>query len=138
MPPSCPLCVGHGGELLWRDGLCHVLLVDEPGYPGCCRVVLNRHVAEMTDLEEHEREHMMRVVFAVEREMRRLLSPAKINLASLGNQVPHVHWHVIPRWLEDRHFPAPIWSAPRRTHATPPVNHVQIANLRAVLEQLAP
>jgi len=28
--------------------------------------------------------------------------------------VPHVHWHVIPRWLDDSHFPQPIWANPRR------------------------
>ena len=42
-----------------------------------------------------------------------VLAPDKINLASLGNMVPHLHWHVIPRWRGDRHFPDPIWAAPR-------------------------
>ena len=39
--------------------------------------------------------------------------PDKVNLAALGNMVPHLHWHVIPRWRGDRHFPDAIWAAPR-------------------------
>jgi diadenosine tetraphosphate (Ap4A) HIT family hydrolase len=91
-----------------------VVAVDEPGYPGFCRVVLNRHVAEMTDLAATERDTLMRTVFAVESSLRAVLAPDKINLASLGNQVPHLHWHVIPRFRDDAHFPGSVWSAPRR------------------------
>jgi diadenosine tetraphosphate (Ap4A) HIT family hydrolase len=53
-------------------------------------------------------------VFAVEQVLRELLQPEKINLASLGNQVPHLHWHVIPRFGDDAHFPDPIWAARKR------------------------
>jgi len=44
----------------------------------------------------------------------------KMNLASLGNQTPHVHWHVVPRFRDDRHFPGPIWAAAQRPHAPNP------------------
>ncbi len=63
----------------------------------------------MTDLPEHERVEFMRVVFAVELAQRTLLSPEKINLASLGNMVAHLHWHVIPRFASDPQFPNPVW-----------------------------
>ena len=72
----------------------------------------------MTDLTEAERMHLMEVVFAVESVLREQLDPAKINLASLGNVVPHLHWHVIPRYDDDPHFPQPIWSTPRRPVAS--------------------
>ncbi|OYV48125.1 MAG: hypothetical protein B7X10_03550, partial [Burkholderiales bacterium 21-58-4] len=74
-----------------------IVLVDDEDYPGFCRVILQRHVAEMSDLGLAEQMDMMRVVFAVERTMRGVLVPDKINLASLGNVTPHLHWHVIPR-----------------------------------------
>ncbi|MNC89752.1 hypothetical protein D3C83_57330 [compost metagenome] len=57
----------------------------------------------------------MRVVFGVEAGLRELLRPDKINLASLGNAVPHLHWHVIPRFRNDPHFPSPIWASAART-----------------------
>jgi diadenosine tetraphosphate (Ap4A) HIT family hydrolase len=114
---GCELCDSLGGELLWQDDLCRVVLVNDPDYPGYCRVIFNRHVREMTDLEASARERLMRAVFAAEEAVRRVVQPDKINLASFGNMVPHLHWHVIPRFADDRHFPNSIWGEPQRTGA---------------------
>jgi diadenosine tetraphosphate (Ap4A) HIT family hydrolase len=105
----CELCDKPGGELIWQSDLCRVVLVDEADYPGFCRVILQRHVQEMSELAAVERQQLMHVVFAVEASLVELLAPDKINLASLGNVVPHVHWHVIPRFRDDKHFPNPVW-----------------------------
>lgn len=111
---ACPLCEGGAETVLWRDALCRVIWVDDADYPGFCRVILNAHVKEMTDLPYTERRRLMDVVFAVEAAIREEVQPDKINLASLGNMVPHLHWHVIPRWTDDPKFPDSIWSAARR------------------------
>ena len=129
---GCDLCADAGGQLLWRDTACRVVLVDERGYPGFCRVIWNAHVAEMTDLAESEREHLMRVVFAVESGLRELLNPRKINLASLGNMTPHLHWHVIPRFANDPHFPQPVWGQQQREPRAETA-HELYARLRATL-----
>lgn len=113
MTSGCVFCDGEGGVRLWRDERCRVVLADEP-FPGFCRVIWNAHVAEMTDLARSDRAHLMDVVFAVEAALRERLAPAKVNLASLGNLVPHVHWHVIPRYRDDSHFPQPVWGAKQR------------------------
>jgi len=127
---KCELCESDGGELLWRDARCRVVLVDEAGYPGFCRTIWNAHVTEMTDLTEGERSHLMRVVFEVEAGLRELLRPDKINLASLGNFVPHLHWHVIPRFRSDPHFPNPIWGVRLRPPAAP---RADLAKIRKAL-----
>lgn len=111
---SCELCEKPGGELLWQDERCRVVLPLEPDHPGLCRIIWRQHVAEMTDLAPDDRAHCMRVVWAVEKVLRTELRPDKINLASLGNFVPHVHWHVIPRFRDDPHFPQPIWATRQR------------------------
>ena len=111
---TCELCNGTGGELLWQGKFCRVVYVEEPGYPGYCRAIWQAHVKEMTDLTEAERRHFMEVVFGVESVLREHLDPLKVNLASLGNAVPHLHWHIVPRFGDDPHFPQPIWSTPRR------------------------
>ena len=77
----------------------------------------NAHVREMTDLSAADRAHCMQVCFAVESALRARLAPLKMNLASLGNQVPHLHWHVIPRFADDSHFPQPVWGAAQRPAA---------------------
>jgi diadenosine tetraphosphate (Ap4A) HIT family hydrolase len=112
--PRCPLCRHDGGEVLWRGPACRVVLVDEPGLPGYCRLVWNRHVRELTDLSAGERAELWRRVETVERTLRALLGPDKVNVASLGNMVPHLHVHVVPRFADDPHFPAPVWGPPRR------------------------
>ena len=114
---DCPLCAGPGGELLFEDAICRVVLVGgEEGraFPGFCRVIGNRHVREMSDLPAAEQRHLLDVVLATERAVRAVQQPDKMNLASLGNVVPHLHWHVIPRWGDDSHFPGPIWAAAHR------------------------
>jgi diadenosine tetraphosphate (Ap4A) HIT family hydrolase len=108
---ACELCEQDGGRLIWRGDDCRVVRVDEPGYSGYCRVIWNAHVREMTDLPAPARGRFMLVVFTVETALRELLRPEKINLASLGNVTPHLHWHVIARFRDDPHFPNPIWGA---------------------------
>ena len=111
---SCQLCREAGGEVLWQDERCRLVLVADADYPGMCRVVWKRHVSEMTDLDNADRSHLMSVVFAAEKAVRATARPDKVNLASLGNVVPHLHWHVIPRWRDDRHFPGAVWGPPMR------------------------
>jgi diadenosine tetraphosphate (Ap4A) HIT family hydrolase len=134
---KCELCDSDGGTPIWRGEQCRVVHVPEPGYAGYLRVIWNAHVREMTDLSEAERAHCMRVVFAVESALRERLNPDKVNLASLGNVTPHLHWHVIARFRDDPHFPNAVWGAPCRPPATaekPRANF--IAALAATLSRL--
>jgi diadenosine tetraphosphate (Ap4A) HIT family hydrolase len=104
---NCILCGDlkpNEGELVWRGDDCRVILVNDADVPGFCRVIWNRHQADMTELTYGEREHVMK--------------PDKVNLAALGNMVPHIHWHVIPRYKDDAFFPGSVWSA--KTQETPP------------------
>jgi diadenosine tetraphosphate (Ap4A) HIT family hydrolase len=133
-PGACELCESPGGEVLWQDERCRVIRVAGPdalAFPGFCRVVWHAHVREMSDLAAADRRHLLDVVGAVEAAVRAVVAPAKINLASLGNVVPHLHWHVIPRWTDDSHFPAPIWAAAARP--VPPRAQPASAALAAAL-----
>ena len=85
----CELCTTAGGTVLWASPTCRVVLVDDPGYPGFCRVVWTAHVREMSDLEPAQRQSLMNVVFAVETVVRSLFTPDKINLAGLANLPRH-------------------------------------------------
>lgn len=112
---DCELCRSDGGTIVLANEWLRVVLVDEPNYPGYVRVIWNDHVREMTELDDGERDRFMRTVFAVESAQREVLEPLKINLASLGNMTPHLHWHVISRFADDLHYPQPVWGAPQRT-----------------------
>ncbi|MDP3210010.1 MAG: HIT family protein [Methylotenera sp.] len=115
---SCPLCEPTPHEILWLDDFCRVVLLNDEDYPAYCRVELLDHIKEMTDLAPQDRARMMKVVFAVETALREALNPDKINLASLGNKTPHIHWHVIPRFEHDKHFPNSHWGEAMRESNT--------------------
>jgi diadenosine tetraphosphate (Ap4A) HIT family hydrolase len=111
---DCPLCGGEGGVAVARTRRLRVVRVEDPDYPAYLRVIWNAHAAEMSDLGGAERAELLAAVHAAETALREVVAPDKINLASLGNQVPHVHWHVIARFRDDAHFPQPIWAARQR------------------------
>ena len=112
--PGCPLCSADGGELVWRGEKLRVIRADEAGFPAFYRIVWNAHVAEFSDLSAAQRQHCMEAVALVEQVLRQQLQPTKINLATLGNVVPHLHWHIIARYDWDSHFPAPVWASAQR------------------------
>ncbi|QEY25446.1 HIT family protein [Neisseria zalophi] len=113
--PNCPLCHPQNEEVLLQTEHLRVIAVDnEPNAPALCRVIWQDHIAEMTDLPIEQRNEIMDMVYRVEAAMRRVLKPTKINLASFGNFVPHLHWHVIARFQNDANFPAAIWAAAER------------------------
>jgi diadenosine tetraphosphate (Ap4A) HIT family hydrolase len=128
---GCPLCDGPGGALVFQGPEFRVIRADEPGFPAFYRLVWNSHVAEFSDLAAAERQRCMEAVACIEQLLRERLRPAKVNLASLGNVVPHLHWHAIARFEWDSHFPDAVWAAPRRL--APPA---QIARVRALLPAL--
>lgn len=111
---TCDLCANIGGELIIHMEKFRVVLVDDALYPGFCRVIWQQHIKEMTDLSAADQLLCMQVVFATEQAIRDVMQPEKVNLASFGNMTPHVHWHVIPRYKDDTHFPDSVWAAPKR------------------------
>ncbi len=116
-PAACELCREAGGEVLFQHPTLRVVLIDDALYPGFCRVVWQTHVAELTELVPAERALLMTAVCKVEQAMRQTMAPHKVNLASLGNMTPHLHWHVIPRHIDDAHFPQPVWGTRQRSTA---------------------
>lgn len=113
----CPLCSKPLSGELFRNTDWAVIDAADPMFPGFTRVVWLDHVAEMTDLAMNHQARLMDAVLTVESVMREVLNPHKINLASLGNQVPHLHWHIVPRWSDDAAFPASVWTPGQDTDA---------------------
>ena len=141
MIEACPLCAlalcepalcEPGMAPLYRGDKLSVILVDDAAYPGFCRVIWHAHVKEISELAAAERLALSDAVNHVELALRAVMAPDKINVASLGNVVPHLHWHVIPRFADDAHFPSPVWAtAVRQTRES------ILAARRALLPQLS-
>jgi len=113
---NCVLCSSQKYPIIWTNDLLRIVLINDQNYRGYCRVDLINHIKEMSDLDETTRNEFMGVIFQMEKIIKEYLQPDKINLASLGNITPHLHWHVIPRYLSDNHFPDSIWSEKKRNN----------------------
>lgn len=130
---GCPLCDGPGGVPVFEGTQFRVIRAAEAGFPAFYRVVWADHVAEFSDLAAADRQLCMDAVVQVETLLRAHLHPAKVNLAALGNVVPHLHWHVVARFEWDSHFPAPVWGPARRE--APPDRLAAIERLLPALEK---
>lgn len=126
--PGCELCHSPGGRLVAQRGQWRVIRVDDADFPAFYRLVHREHVAEMSDLPPPQRQRCLEWLVGIEQVLREALAPTKINLASLGNRVPHLHWHVVARFDWDSHFPHPLWGARQR-----PSDAARLLQLREVL-----
>jgi diadenosine tetraphosphate (Ap4A) HIT family hydrolase len=112
---GCELCELAGASKVVANAKYSVILAEDASYPGFARVIWNEHVREVSDLADADRLLLNDAVWKLEQAVREVMQPLKVNVASLGNVVPHLHWHVIPRYADDAHFPAPVWSAAVRS-----------------------
>jgi diadenosine tetraphosphate (Ap4A) HIT family hydrolase len=112
---GCAHCAGLNEDRLWAGELFRIVLVHGTGFEGWCRVIWHEHVAELTNLAAQQREAVLKAVVGVEEALRSELNPAKINIASLATGMPHLHFHIIPRFADDPTFPEPVWLPPVRS-----------------------
>jgi diadenosine tetraphosphate (Ap4A) HIT family hydrolase len=123
--PDCPLCNGPGGPVVFQGAKFRLVRVQEAGFPAFYRLIWSDHVAEFSDLGLADRQLCMDAVVQVEQTLRAHLRPDKINLATLGNLVPHLHWHIVARFEWDSHFPAPVWASAQREIAADAVAAIE-------------
>ncbi|MBM3220715.1 MAG: HIT family protein [Candidatus Rokubacteria bacterium] len=135
--PACTFCAGAAPAADHRIadlGVTAAYLNDDQYFPGWVVLFLKRHATELFELEAEERRQMMDDVTRVAAALYALFSPRKINYAFLGNQLPHIHWHVTPRLPDD---PAPrdaIWAVPHApVRLAPAERDARIAHVRAKL-----
>ena len=114
--------------------LSRVLVIADATFPWLLLVPRRVGVAEIIDLTEVEQAQLMTEIARVSRALKEVTACDKLNVAALGNMVPHLHWHVIGRFADDSRFPDPVWAPPRRPGArrAPPDEHA----LRAALARL--
>jgi len=69
---------------------------------------------EMSEVSSEIKFEIYDLLDIIEKEMIAYYNPKKINIASFGNYVPHVHWHIMARFEEDSYFPEPMWGTKQR------------------------
>lgn len=131
---DCVLCHPQKENVVWKNKDLRVIQVDDPLFPGYFRVIWNKHIAEMSDLTDDERQLLEKVLLTVEKVVREQMQPDKINWAQFGNMVPHLHWHIIARYRNDSHFPESIWGLKQRKVAEEKVQQLKIKANNAAVE----
>ena len=69
---------------------------------------------EFSECSSEEKTAIWQLLDVIERRMLEYYKPEKINIASFGNMLPHVHWHIMARFKEDSYFPEPMWGEKQR------------------------
>lgn len=131
---DCVLCHPQKENIVWKNKELRVIQVDDPLFPGYFRVIWNKHIAEMSDLTDDERQLLEKVLLTVEKVVREQMQPDKINWAQFGNMVPHLHWHIIARYRDDSHFPESIWGLKQRDVAEEKVQQLKTKANNAAVE----
>jgi len=135
---ACPMCAENAQPDSTRRGLVarlpsgNLLLQNDADFPGYCVLVHQRHVTELHDLDAVERAQLIEDIAAASRAISAVCRPDKVNYAILGNEVPHLHCHVIPRYPYDGYWGAPIWNRPAALRAELPSS--KLAELLATLQ----
>lgn len=109
---TCPACSGawpRPDHHLTDLGLSKVYLHDDQFFPGWTVVVFQRHATELFHLAPTERIQLMEEVNLVAKTLAQTYQARKVNYELLGNQLPHIHWHLIPRLATDPNPLEPVW-----------------------------
>ncbi|MBI3355751.1 MAG: HIT family protein [Nitrospirae bacterium] len=110
--PTCKVCQAtwpRNDHFIADLGLSKAFLHDDQFFPGWTVVVLHRHATELFQLAPTERIQLMEEVNLVAKIVAQVYKARKINYELLGNQLPHIHWHIIPRLASDPSPFEPVW-----------------------------
>jgi diadenosine tetraphosphate (Ap4A) HIT family hydrolase len=99
----CPLCNPENENVIIQDDFVRIILVDD--IPGYIRIITQKHIKEFSELNDEEAIKLTLLTKQIEKIILKTLNPDKINIASLGNMVPHLHIHIIPRFVNDPWWP---------------------------------
>ncbi len=121
--PNCPFCQKLAdpngwpeGDVVWRFPHSVAILGEWQQYTGYCVLVARDHATELSDLGEHRAaflDEMARLAEAIGACFR----PLKLNYELLGNQVPHLHWHIFPRYATESDSRRVVWFALEEANA---------------------
>jgi diadenosine tetraphosphate (Ap4A) HIT family hydrolase len=114
--PGCPFCEKlaslaglPAAEVVWQFPRSVAFLGPWQYYHGYCILVARRHATELYHLSDEDRRSYLDEMTLLARVIAECFRPAKMNYELLGNQVPHLHWHLFPRYADDPQRLQPVW-----------------------------
>jgi diadenosine tetraphosphate (Ap4A) HIT family hydrolase len=114
--PDCPFCRKLAqidalppSELVWQFPNSVALLGPWQFFHGYCILISRRHATELYLLADAERRAYLDEMGLLAQAIAQAFAPHKLNYELLGNQVPHLHWHLFPRYKHDPGALRPVW-----------------------------
>ena len=105
---ECPMCPDDSsGDVIANLPSGKVHLQNDADYRGYCILIFKRHAVELCDLTQVERAQFMEDLSKISEAILAHCKPAKLNTSMLGNMVPHLHCHIMPRYPDN-----PDWGHP--------------------------
>jgi diadenosine tetraphosphate (Ap4A) HIT family hydrolase len=137
-----------GDEVVWQFAHSVALLGPWQSYHGYCVLVARRHATELSQLPPQERRAFLDELCLLAAAVEACFRPHKLNYELLGNQAPHLHWHVFPRYASDPELLKPVWLALDRAERDPLLHELlqagptgreeTAAALRAQIQKMLP
>jgi diadenosine tetraphosphate (Ap4A) HIT family hydrolase len=107
-------------------------------YRGYCVLVTKKHYKEMTDIQEPERSSLFQEMMRAHSAIEEAFAPKKMNMCSLGNVVPHIHWHFFPRYADDENFTSPPWLQMQYFESVKPTSAERDELIECIRKKLGP
>lgn len=134
---NCPMCqrwIDDADLRIVEMTHSYVVLNRDQYFPGYTLLFTKEHVTELFHLDRTVRAGLTEEVSRVAEALYGAFSPAKINYELLGNMVPHIHWHIVPRFVSEPLWPRPIWAEPHDELILAPEEYKQrIIEIRSLL-----
>jgi diadenosine tetraphosphate (Ap4A) HIT family hydrolase len=105
------LAENPANDLVWQFPNSVAFLGSWQRWTGYCVLVSRTHAAELSQLPDDERSDFLNEMCILAQAIEATFQPKKMNYELLGNQVPHLHWHLFPRYADDRDPARPVWFA---------------------------
>jgi diadenosine tetraphosphate (Ap4A) HIT family hydrolase len=118
---NCPICITiqsgieeEPGKIAIFDlGISKLFLIKNQYVPGYCVLLCNRHIIEPHELTNSERAQFFNDMASAGKALQQAFNADKMNYNILGNVVPHLHAHIIPRYFTDSSPNRPIDPTPK-------------------------
>ena len=123
--PNCSICrrLSPGGnspsEVVWEFAHSVVILGPWQFFEGYCIALSRYHVRELFEFDTAVRHEFVDELAVLGKAIKNVLNPRNLNVEMLGNQVPHVHCHIFPRYQHDPDHLKPAWVAIDRAETDP-------------------
>ena len=109
-------------------------LVKNQTYRGQCQLIFDlRHASRPDQLTTGEWAAFCADLYTAQNAVADVAQPDHVNVESLGNVVPHLHWHIIPRYVGDPRWGMPIWTTPL---SAMPETHLEAHDREQLLQRL--